>query len=75
MIFAYFIWMLIVYFVYILLLFVHSFHFITHVFLGTHVIVQAVIGEPLKALMLLCRGNLSDTDGIYRFIVVNLLRH
>ena len=30
--------------------------------LCTDVIVQVIIGEPLKALMLLCRGNLSDTD-------------
>ena len=32
--------------------------------LGTDVIVQVIIGEPLKALMLLCRGNLFDTDVI-----------
>ena len=32
--------------------------------LGTDAIVQAINGEPLKALMLLCRGNLSDTDVI-----------
>ena len=32
--------------------------------LGTDVIVQVITGEPLKALMLLCRGNLSNTDCI-----------
>ena len=32
--------------------------------LGTDVIVQVIISEPLKALMLLCRGNLFDTDVI-----------
>ena len=30
--------------------------------LGTDVIVQVIIGEPLKALMLLCTGTSSDTD-------------
>ena len=35
---------------------------ITLYFLGTDVIVQAIICEPLKALMLLCGGNLSDTN-------------
>ena len=66
MMFVHFMWMLIAYFIYILLLFVHSFHFISLLMysLGTTVIVQAIIGEPLKALMLLCRGNLSDTDVI-----------
>ena len=32
--------------------------------LGTDVIVQLSIGEPLTALMLLCRDNLFDTDVI-----------
>ena len=32
--------------------------------LGTDVIVQVIIGEPLKVLMLLCTGTLSDTDVI-----------
>ena len=32
--------------------------------LGTDVIMQVINGKPLKALMLLCRGNLSDTDVI-----------
>ena len=59
MMFVYFMWMLIVY---ILLLFVHSFHFMYS--LGTDVIGQVIIGEPLQALMLLCRGNLSDIDVI-----------
>ena len=34
--------------------------------LGTDVIVQVIIGKPLKALMLLCRGNLSGTDVIVK---------
>ena len=53
-----------------LFLFIFYFYFFIHFIsllmysLGTDVIVQVIIGEPLKALMLLCRGNLSDTDAI-----------
>ena len=32
--------------------------------LGTDVIVQVIINEPLKTLVFLCRDNLSDTDVI-----------
>ena len=64
--------MLNVYFVYNLLLFVHSFHY-SCIHLGTDVIVQVIIGEPLRALMLFCRGNLSDTDVIVYICCSNIL--
>ena len=59
---------LIVYFLFfciLLYLFIHfiSFHLLMYS-LGTDVIPQVIICEPLKALMLLCRGNLSNTDVI-----------
>ena len=66
MMFVYFIWMLIVNFVYILLLlFIHFISLLMYS-LGTNVIVQVIFGELLKALMLLCRGDLSDTDVIVK---------
>ena len=75
MVFVYIRWMLIVYFVYIFTFI--PFHFISLLMysLGTDVIVQVIIGEPLKALMLLCRGNLSDTDVTVQICCSNLLRH
>ena len=43
--------------------------------LHTDVIVQVIIGEPLKALMLLCRGIYLTQMLLCRFAVVNLLKH
>ena len=43
------------------------FYFISFLFIysfGTDVIVQVIIVKPLKALILVCRGNLSGTDVI-----------
>ena len=43
--------------------------------LGTDVIVQVIIGEPFKALMLLCRGIYLTQILLCRSVVVNLLKH
>ena len=77
MMFVYLMWVLVVYFVYIFT-FIFSFissHFIIHVFFRKDIIVQVIIGESLKALMLLCRGNLSDADVIVYIVVINLYWH
>ena len=49
---------MVILFIFYFYLFVHFISFLMYS-LGTDVTVQVIIGEPLKALMLLCRGNLS----------------